>query len=273
MMFTGIVEEMGVVSAAHESGGDLRVTVAAGALAGDLRIGDSVAVSGCCLTVVAARGETFEVELSRETVAKTAPRWRAGARVNLERATRLGDRLGGHLVAGHVEGTGRVVAIDVQPGAHVITIEAPERLARYLIPKGSIAVDGVSMTVVDVGGPAGSSESLPATSFTLWVIPHTLAVTTLGELAEGDLVNLEADLIARHLERLVGMGALVDGDGDGDGDEARPSGLGIPGPGLPDPKPPPPPGGPPMPEPPRPPAPPPAPPIPEPPRGREEAGA
>jgi riboflavin synthase len=246
MMFTGIVEEIGVVRDVHDTGGDLRVTIGATEVPQDLRIGDSVSVSGCCLTVVAVTDGTFEVELSKETVAKTAPRWRTGCHVDLERATRLGDRLGGHLVSGHVEGTGRVTAIDAQPGAHVLTVRAPEALARYLIPKGSITVDGVSLTVVDVGGPGGSSATMPATDFTLWLIPHTLAVTTLGELRPGDLVNLEADLIAKYLERLV----ATTGTGTTGAADAR----------IPDP--PAPPDAPPVPDPP---APPPAPPVPDPP--------
>jgi riboflavin synthase len=202
-MFTGIVEEVGVVRGAHDAGGDLRVRIEAQAVLEDARLGDSIAVSGCCLTVVARDATAFEVELSKETVAKTAPRWHVGARVNLERATRLGDRLGGHLVSGHVEGTGDVLRIEAQPGAHVLLMRASRSLARYLIPKGSLTVDGVSLTVVDVGGPAGSDSQLPATDFSLWLIPHTLQVTTLGELAVGDSVNLEADLIAKYLERLA----------------------------------------------------------------------
>jgi riboflavin synthase len=210
-MFTGIIEEVGVVHAATEAGGDLRLRIGADAVVQDLRVGDSVAISGCCLTAVSVDRDAFEVELSKETVAKTAPRWRAGSRVNLERALALGDRLGGHIVSGHVEGVGRVLARNQEPGAYVLTVRAPERLARYLIPKGSVTVDGVSLTVVDVGGPAGSDETLPATDFTLWLIPHTLDVTTLGELGPGSAVNLEADVLARHTERLL---AFVAPDGD-----------------------------------------------------------
>jgi riboflavin synthase len=265
MMFTGIVEEIGLVRSVRDTGGDLRVTIAADTVRDDVRIGDSIAVSGCCLTVVADRDGAFDVELSKETVAKTAPRWRPGARVNLERATRLGHRLGGHLVSGHVEGTGVVSAILDQPGAHVITVRAPDVLARYLIPKGSITVDGVSLTVVDVGGPAGSRHDLATTDFTLWLIPHTLAVTTLGELRVGDRVNLEADLIAKYLERLVAT------TGSADPTEGQRIAAGLPTPRIPDPTPPPPPDEPPLPEPPEPPAPPPTPPIPDPPTRTDEA--
>ena len=209
-MFTGIVEEVGTVRAVHDDGGDLRLRIEAGAVLDGAGIGDSIAVSGCCLTLVAIDGGAFEVELSKETVAKTAPRWHEGARVNLERAVRLGDRLGGHLVSGHVEGAGEVTSIDAQPGAHVIGVRAPEHMARYLIPKGSVTVDGVSLTVVDLGGPGGTRDDLAASEFTLWLIPHTLDVTTFGELRIGDLVNLEADLIAKHLERLAGFGPRVE---------------------------------------------------------------
>jgi riboflavin synthase len=204
-VFTGIVEEVGRVRAVHDEGGHLRLRIEAGAVLEGGRVGDSIAVSGCCLTLVTVSATSFEVELSKETVAKTAPRWHVGADVNLERAVRLGDRLGGHLVSGHVEGTGEITRIDVEPGAHVMAVRAPDHLARYLIPKGSVTVDGVSLTVVDLGGPGGTRGDVGPGDFTLWLIPHTLQVTTLGELRVGDLVNLEADLIAKHLERLAGF--------------------------------------------------------------------
>jgi riboflavin synthase len=213
-MFTGIVEEVGRVVWARDTGGadggEVRVRIAAERVRSDLTVGASIAVSGCCLTVVAHDDAGFEVELSRETIAKTAPRWSAGATANLERAMRADDRFGGHIVTGHVGGTGEVVAIEVQPGAHIVTVRAPEAFARYLVPKGSITVDGVSMTVVDVGGPAGSRDDLDAATFTLWAIPHTLHVTTLGELAVGDRVNLEPDALAKHVERLLALAAVPD---------------------------------------------------------------
>ena len=201
-MFTGIIEEVGTITRVQEAGGDLRVRIAASTVTADLQLGDSVAVSGCCLTVVEFDREGFSAELSRETVAKTAPRWREGARVNLERAMPAAGRFGGHLVSGHVEGVGRVSDVKREPGAFVVTVGAPEGLARYLIPKGSVTVDGVSLTVVDCGGPGGSEPALAPWEFTLWLIPHTLEATTLGELESGSRVNLEADLIAKYLERL-----------------------------------------------------------------------
>ena len=219
-MFTGIVEEMGTITHVYDDGGDLRLRIESALVPTDLAIGDSVAVSGCCLTAVTVDATGFEVELSKETVAKTAPRWHEGARVNLERALALGGRLGGHLVSGHVEGIGEVLDVSREPGAYVVTVRTPERLARYLIPKGSVTVDGVSLTVVDVGGPAGSTDDLDASTFTLWLIPHTLDVTTLGELGPGSQVNLETDLFAKYAERLAGFRDPRDDDATPLGEEA-----------------------------------------------------
>src|SRR5690554_2719410 len=210
-MFTGIVEEVGVITHAEETGGDLRVHIQASIVTRDAAPGDSISVSGCCLTVVSLTGSGFETELSKETVAKTAPRWSTGSQVNLERAMLASSRFGGHLVSGHVEGIGEVTAREAEPGAYRLTVRAPEGMGRYLVPKGSITVDGVSLTVVDVGGPGGSSEELGRDEFTLWLIPHTLEVTTLGELDAGSLVNLEADLLARHLDRLQRYDAETEG--------------------------------------------------------------
>jgi riboflavin synthase len=210
-MFTGIVEEVGTVARVGRSHGDLRLRIEAQTVPSDLRIGDSVAVSGCCLTAVAVDEDGFEVELTAETVRATAPRWHEGARVNLERAMPADGRFGGHVVAGHVEGVGTVTARREPEGALVLRIDAPPPMARWLIPKGSVTVDGVSLTVVDVGGPDGTDPELPAHAFTLWLIPHTLQVTTLGELRTGDRVNLEADVMARYAARSA---ALADLDGD-----------------------------------------------------------
>jgi riboflavin synthase len=204
-MFTGIIEEVGRITEAREAGGDLRVRIAACLVTADLAVGDSISVSGCCLTAVEVGPDGFSAELSRETVARTAPRWNAGARVNLERAMAAGGRFGGHVVSGHVEGVGEVTAVRREPGEFVVNVRAPERLARYLVPKGSVTVDGVSLTVVDAGGPGGSDTRLAANEFTLWLIPHTLEATTLGELELGSIVHLEADLIAKYLERLQVM--------------------------------------------------------------------
>lgn len=202
-MFTGIIEEVGTVVHAEDSGGDLRVVIEARTVLDGVQLGDSVSVSGCCLTVVAITENAFAVELSKETVAKTGPRWTVGARVNLERAMQASSRFGGHIVSGHVEGVGEVLGIRDEPGAYVVTVCAPEAMGRFFIAKGSVTVDGVSLTVVDVGGPGGSQPKLRGNEFTLWLIPHTLSVTTLGELKKGSRVNLEPDLIAKYVERLT----------------------------------------------------------------------
>lgn len=211
-MFTGIVEEVGRVARVGRSHDDLRLRIEADVVLSDLKIGDSVAVSGCCLTAVAVDAGGFEVELTAETERATAPRWREGARVNLERAMPADGRFGGHVVAGHVEGVGTVTARQEPEGALVLRIDAPRSMARWLIPKGSVTVDGVSLTVVDVGGPDGTDPQLPAHAFTLWLIPHTLEVTTLGELQPGDGVNLEADVMARYAARSAALADLVDDD-------------------------------------------------------------
>jgi len=191
-VFTGLVEEVGVVRAVLP-GRPTRVRIAAKAVLEDARVGDSISVSGACLTVVELGDADFAVELAEETLRRTAPRWRVGARVNLERALKVGDRLGGHFVTGHVDGVGRVVRFDRRPGATDLFVEVPKGLKRYLAEKGSIAIDGVSLTVVSVRGRV----------FSVTLIPHTLSATTLGDLQVGDPVNLEVDLLARYLERLM----------------------------------------------------------------------
>ncbi len=214
-MFTGIVEEVGTIVDARTEvagidGGHLRLSVRADLVLEDLKVGDSVSCSGCCLTVVSLTEQSFDVQLIQETLAVTAPRWMVGQRLNLERAMRADTRFGGHFVSGHVGGRGEVLAVDAQPGAYSVTVRAPDDFAPYLLPKGSITVDGVSLTIIDVGGPAGAParDDLSPSTFTLGLIPHTLEVTTLGELRAGDLVNLEADLLAKHVERLWALHAL-----------------------------------------------------------------
>ena len=209
-MFTGIVEEVGRIIAATRTRGDLRLRIAARVVPGDLAVGDSVAVSGCCLTAVAVAPDGFEVELTDETLRATAPRWDEGARVNLERALAASGRFGGHVVSGHVEGVGEVVGRDDRDGATILTVRAPRALGRWFVPKGSVTVDGVSLTLVDVGGPGGTRPDLAPHEFTLWLIPHTLDATTLGGLRPHDRVNLEADLMARYAERASALGDAPD---------------------------------------------------------------
>jgi riboflavin synthase len=191
-MFTGIVTAVGKVREAKPSRGGLRLLVEAGKLGlRDVAVGDSIAVSGVCLTVVARRGRGFEADVSGETLACTSGLAK-GRRVNLEKSLRLSDRLGGHLVSGHVDGVGVVTAARRAGASRAITVKAPAKLAKYIARKGSVTVNGVSLTVNDVKGAA----------FTVNVIPHTLAETNLGELGARDRVNLEVDMMARYAERL-----------------------------------------------------------------------
>ncbi|KHG66240.1 riboflavin synthase subunit alpha [Thermus sp. 2.9] len=192
-MFTGLVEETGEIVRVEE-GPFLRVRVAAREVLTDLKVGDSVAVDGVCLTAVAVDGEGFWVELAQETLRRTAPTWRVGHRPNLERALRVGDRLGGHFVTGHVDGVAELVGVREAPGAKDFFFRPPGPLARYIAEKGSVALNGVSLTVAGLEGEA----------FWVTLIPHTLKVTNLGSLRVGDKVNLEVDLIARYVERLLG---------------------------------------------------------------------
>ena len=194
-MFTGIIEELGVVEALEARGDAARLTVRGPRVTADVRLGDSIAVSGCCLTVAVCNGETFTTDVMLETLDKTSlGTLGPGARVNLERAVTPTTRLGGHIVQGHVDGTGSVVRRTPSEHWEVVEISLPAHLSRYLVDKGSITVDGVSLTVVEAR----------ETSFTVSLIPETLARTTLGSRRVGDLVNLEADVIAKHVEKLLG---------------------------------------------------------------------
>jgi len=199
-MFTGIVEELGTVRAASEHEGGARLELACRTVLEDARIGDSIAVNGCCLTVVELGDGWWAADAQIETLDRTtlgalAP----GDPVNLERPMRLGDRLGGHLVLGHVDGVGEVTAVEAQPdGSTRVTVRAPAALAPYLVEKGSVTVDGASLTITGVRDVDGGAAELGVA-----LIPHTLAVTTLGVRRPGDRVNLEADMIAKHIERLL----------------------------------------------------------------------
>ncbi|GHF86354.1 riboflavin synthase [Deinococcus ficus] len=207
-MFTGIVEQVGRVAHTAPQGGNLTVSIEPARMWGDLTLGESIACSGTCLTVTGWDERAFTVDLSRETLAKTAPHWQAGRELNLERAMTAQARFGGHIVSGHVDGVGEILSVDAQPGAYTMRVRAPRGMAKFLTPKGSITVDGVSLTLVDVGGPAGSRPDWPAEEFTLWLVPHTLEVTTLKHWAAGTRVNLEADQIAKYVERLLAVRAL-----------------------------------------------------------------
>jgi riboflavin synthase len=191
-MFSGIVAAVGKISAAQPAAGGLRLRVDAGGLAlDDVAIGDSVAVNGVCLTVVTRDANGFGADVSEETLQCTV-RFARDASVNLEKSLRLSDRLGGHLVSGHVDGVGVAVRITEQGGNRVAAVAAPPELAKYIARKGSVAVNGVSLTVNEVKGA----------EFVVNLIPHTLAATNLGALKAGDRVNIEVDMLSRYVERL-----------------------------------------------------------------------
>lgn len=204
-MFTGIVETVGTIAGLEASGDAMRMRIAAAGMdLSDVRLGDSIAVSGPCLTVVAVDGGHFEVDVSTETLARTTLGGRGpGDGVNLEKALRLSDRLGGHLVSGHVDGVGCVRRREPRDEYIRFETEVPAELARYLAFKGSVCMDGVSLTVNQASDGA----------FEVLTIPHTLERTTLGDLSEGDPVNIEVDLIARYIERLL----RAPGTGEGAG--------------------------------------------------------
>jgi len=194
-MFTGIIQDVGRIEARVARGGDERLTVAVERMElGHTTLGDSICVQGVCLTVVAFTARTFDADVSRETLSLTAlGDLHPGASVNLEPALRAGDPLGGHLVSGHVDGVGQVTGLAEDARSRRVTVAAPAELARYIARKGSIAVDGVSLTV----------NAVTEREFEVSLIPHTLTVTTLGQLAVGTRVNLEIDPLARYVERLL----------------------------------------------------------------------
>ena len=203
-MFTGIVTAIGTLREARNVG-DLHAVITCPWDPAGIAIGASIACSGTCLTVVAKGGEPgaawFSVSISAETIACTVPgRWHEGTLLNLEPALKLGDELGGHIVTGHVDGVGEVVSVTPEGGSHRFVIAAPKAIAPYLAPKGSITVDGVSLTVNDVADqPDGACH------FMLNIIPHTAEVTTLGTLQQGSKVNLEIDVLARYLMRMQSL--------------------------------------------------------------------
>lgn len=191
-MFTGIVTDIGRVRDVRETNRDRRYEIETVWDTDSIDLGASVSHAGCCLTVVEKGPGWFAVEVSGETLSKTTlGDWKAGDGVNLERAAKLGDEMGGHVVSGHVDGLGRIVSITPEGGSHRIEVEVPAPLHRYIAAKGSITVDGVSLTVNSVAGQV----------FSLNIIPHTWDATTLGRLKAGDPVNLEIDMLARYLAR------------------------------------------------------------------------
>ena len=193
-MFTGIITDVGRVVAAEQRG-DLRLRIACGYEMDGVNLGASIACSGVCLTVVDKGDDWFAVDVSSETVMRSADLWTEGARLNLERSLKLGDELGGHIVTGHVDGIGEVLSAEPSGDSLRIVIAAPEALAPYIAEKGSIALDGASLTVNGVDGAR----------FAINIIPHTAQQTTLGDLTPGRRVNIEIDILARYIGRMLEM--------------------------------------------------------------------
>jgi len=202
-MFTGIIEQTGTLISIKETGGARRITVDAPGIAGRLHEGDSLAVSGVCLTALDVNETYFHADLAQETLDKTSLGTLAsGASVNLELPTAAGSPLGGHIVQGHVDGTGAIASRSSAGGWDVVRISVPPELSRYVVEKGSVAIDGVSLTVSALSPPA-SPGSAPGAWLEVSLIPETLQRTTLGTKQPGDVVNLEVDMIAKYVERLL----------------------------------------------------------------------
>ncbi|AIF51924.1 riboflavin synthase [Pelosinus sp. UFO1] len=195
-MFTGLVEELGKVKAIVRGVKSVRLTIQASKVISDVKLGDSIAVNGTCLTVVEYNNTCFTADVMPETVDSTAlASLKNGAIVNLERTLSIGDRFGGHIVSGHIDGIGMIRAKDVNDNAVIVKIEAGPEVMRYIVKKGSIAIDGISLTIVEYGQDW----------FTVSLIPHSASVTTLGFKKTGDTVNLEADVIGKYVEKLLGL--------------------------------------------------------------------
>ncbi|MGD8962137.1 MAG: riboflavin synthase [Desulfobacterales bacterium] len=210
-MFTGIIEGLGTISAIRPAGKGKRLNIDADFVLDQSKPGDSIAVNGACLTVVKIRAKQFEVDLSPETLAtSTFDKARRGDRLNLERAMRLSDRIDGHLVSGHVDGIGLIQQHEKRGNAILMTIAVPETLTRYIIRKGSVAVDGISLTI----------NTCNTTGFTVSIIPQTASTTTIGMKQKGDAVNIETDMIGKYVERFTRGKAVQDGE-----PTAAPSGI------------------------------------------------
>lgn len=195
-MFTGLIEEVGLIKKIYKVGDNLKLAINANIVMDDLNTGDSIAIDGICLTVIPSsyKGGVFEVDVSAETISKTTIRWfKSGRKVNLERAAKLSSRLGGHLVTGHIDGIGEIEKFNRTAAGVYLNVKVPSDLIRYIVNKGSVAVDGISLTIAEI-----NSDSIA-----IAIIPHTLEVTTLGEKSEGDKVNIECDIIGKYVERFV----------------------------------------------------------------------
>lgn len=203
-MFTGIVEEIGRIVSARTGGGRGELAIGLGNAAEGVQVGDSVCVSGACLTATRIEGATAWFDVSAETLSRTTLGGRKpGDRVNLERALRVGDRLGGHFVQGHVDAVGDVASVDKRPGQWTLAVRVPPELAAGFIPKGSVAVDGTSLTI----------SALEADRFSVALIPHTVAATTLQHAEPGDKVNVEGDMIGKYVARLLALAMRPETEG------------------------------------------------------------
>jgi riboflavin synthase len=212
-MFTGIIEELGEIVSVDMTGSasnpqDARITVRGPKVTADVAHGDSIAVSGVCLTVVGTgtgdAAGTFTAELMAETLARTtAATWQPGTRVNLERSVTPSTRLGGHIVQGHVDGVGTLVARTENTGYDDVAVTVPGEIGRYIAGKGAVAVDGISLTVIDVTDTTSRADQADSTTFTLGIIPETRSATTMGRRQVGDTVNIEVDVMAKYAERLL----------------------------------------------------------------------
>lgn len=199
-MFTGLIEDLGEIVRIGRKENSFQVTIAAHFQLGPHDIGASIAIDGVCLTVVEFEKEKFTVDVSPETLERTTiKKKKRGDSVNLERALRLSDRLGGHLVSGHIDGVGTIKSIEKKENSRIILIEAPKEISRYLIEKGSVALDGTSLTINNVTGNA----------FSVTIIPHTAGVTTIGRKKAGDEVNIETDLIGKYVEKMLQASGVV----------------------------------------------------------------
>jgi riboflavin synthase len=194
LMFTGLVEETGIVLALQQEGLLCQITVQAASILPGLRLGDSIANNGCCLTVASISGNMLTFDLLQETLRRTnLGDLRVGSLVNLERSLQVQDRIGGHFVTGHIDGTGLITQWEKEGKDYVLEVEIPSGMERYVVPKGCLALDGISLTVGHVSG----------SRFNVWIIPHTYEVTALRERKKGDRVNLEFDLLAKYTEKLL----------------------------------------------------------------------
>jgi len=202
-MFTGIIEGLGIIEAMRSAGQGKRLTIEADFVLDQTKIGDSIAVNGACLTVVKISGKKFEADLSAETLAvSTFNKAKRGDRLNLERAMRLSDRIDGHLVSGHVDGIGVIKKLEKSGNSIMVTVSVPEALSRYMIHKGSVAIDGISLTI----------NACEPESFAASIIPHTARLTTIGMKKEGDPVNIETDMIGKYVERFTGGASMNNGE-------------------------------------------------------------